>query len=178
MPFATITDVEARLGRSLSTSEQTMVADVLEEVTSAIQIYTGQRFENGVATLTVKTDNGSVLLPQKPVKSIASVNVYGSPYVGYTIDGNTISGLPVGTNVTVSYEYGYDDIPDAVQGIAVRAALRALASVEGQNLASVTVGGYTETYVQPKNDSGVVLGLADKAILDRFKLNVGTIRTR
>lgn len=179
MPFATTTDVEARLGRSLSSSEQTMVADVLAEVTSAIQIYTGQRFENGVATFTVRTDNGSVSLPQRPVKSITSVNAYGSDYLNYEVIGNTIAGLPRGTSIEIVYEYGYDDIPDAIQGICVRAAMRALASPEGQALASVTVGGYTETYVQPKNDSGVVLGLADKAILDRYKQPaVRTVFTR
>lgn len=178
MAFATYQEVETRLGRSLSSEEQLLVEAALEEVTSIIQVYTGQRFEIGTATTTVKTDNGSVYLPQRPVRAITALQVGGQNYTTYNHDGDTLSGLPSGTPVTVTYEYGYIQVPDAIKGVAIRAALRALNQSNGMSLASVTVGGYTETYSQPKADSGSLLGVSDRLILDRFRFGPRTIYTR
>lgn len=168
MPFATYEDVESRLGRSLSPTERNTVSEILAEASSAIQIYTGQRFEAGTETITLRSRTGTVLLPQRPVKDVVEMTAYDADYLNYELSGNTITGLPVGTLVTVTYEYGYDDVPEAIQGIVVRAAVRAINNPNG--LASVTVGGYSETYSSKEHEQGIVFGLADRMILDRYRL--------
>ena len=57
--------------------------------------------------------NLSVILPEVPLISVASVEVDGEGVTGYTVDGNTVI-LPNGTtgdSVVVTYRAGMSDVP-------------------------------------------------------------------
>lgn len=135
-------DLEARLGRDLTTAEAERSPAICADVSASIRLYTGQTFELTETTELVKIRrSGVAILSQRPVVSIESVVDHNDNDMTYTwIEGDdrihlspqvpdTFSWVPYRTplsKVRVSYEHGYEEIPDAVVGVACSIALRAL----------------------------------------------------
>src|SRR5690606_28120610 len=116
-------DLEARLGRSLTADEAARAAAVLDDVSAAIQSYTGQRFIRGVYHARSRVRRGVVRLSQRPVHDVTAVtDRFGAP-VEHSWDGldrvfiDTMCrpGAPIQV-VDVCYGAGPDQpTPDAVR---------------------------------------------------------------
>ena len=184
MAFATPADLEARLGRSLTADEAARAAAVLDDVSAAIQSYTGQRFIRGVYHLRSRVRRGVVRLSQRPVHDVTAVtDRFGNP-VSYNWDGldrvfiDTMCrpGAPIQV-VDVTYEAGPDQPPADIVGVACNVALRALgADPLDSGVVSESIDGYSYR-LGVIGSAGSYGLLPDEArVLDRYRRPYGTIR--
>lgn len=182
--LATTDDLEARLGRDLTTAEAARAAGVLADVSASIRSYCGQLFDEAESTQRLRVRRGRVRLPQRPVTEVESVVDKAAVAVPFTWDGLDVvligamvadtwavepwrTGLSV---VDVTYTHGYATIPADLVGVACSVALRAL----GQ---SPTMGGITTESIEGYSYSLGPAGAAgsfgllndERAALDRYK---------
>lgn len=169
--LATENDIEARLGRSLTSTEQTRAAAYLADASALIRKYTKQQFEEVSGDTIVLRPVGTVLrLPQRPVTAVNSVTALASsgglevalPVGTWTFDGidqvdiwpdsfRWMINLPDAwydgdgpDTYRVDYDHGDDTIPPDVVAICCGMVLRVLLSpslVEG--LTSERIGEYS-----------------------------------
>lgn len=169
--LATENDLEARLGRNLTSTEQTRAAAYLADASALIRAYTKQAFEEVSGDEVVLRPVGTqVRLPKRPVTAVNSVVAVG------WVDGTEIT-LPVGfwgwdgidiveiapfnSNVwinladleltgdtpdtyRVNYDHGPSSVPPDVVAVCCAMVLRPLLSpslVEG--LTSERIGEYS-----------------------------------
>ena len=169
--LATVDDLEARLGRSLTATEETRATAYLADASALIRGYTRQVFEavdGDVATL--RPIGVELRLPQRPVTAVNSVTAIGwagipnleLPAGFWGWDGiDIITIAPFNDNVwlnlpilelgdelpdtyEVDYDHGDDTIPDDVIAVACGMVLRTLLSpslVEG--MTSEHIGQYS-----------------------------------
>lgn len=184
MTLATTADLEARLGRSLTADEAARATAVLDDVSAAIQSYTGQRFSRGTYRVRSRVRRGAVRLSQRPVHDVTAVtDRFGNP-VEHSWDGldrvhiNTTCrpGAPIQV-VDITYEAGPDQPPADIVGVACNVALRALgADPLDSGVVSESIDGYSYRLglVGGAGSYGV---LPDEArVLDRYRRPYGTIR--
>lgn len=192
MALATSDDVEARLGRDLTDTEEARIDALLEDVSNSVILYTGQTFELTTTTIRLKIKYGVVRLPQRPVVSVDAVqNVDGNDvsYQWDTRDRLDIPGWGSPLNsfeiepyrmrpnyVDVTYEHGYEEIPGAIVGLVCNIALRNL----GQDPTdSATISESIDDYsyrLHSASGAGAYGLLADeKSMLDHYKRTGGSM---
>jgi hypothetical protein len=171
----TYEDVAVRLGRDLSSAEQETATAALSEAEAAVRVYTGQTFLSAPHTERVVSATGAVILSQRPVTAITGYRVAGTTQSLASLDlaNNVVAGLPVGVPVEIDYTAGYTDLPEAVKGVIVRAALALMSNPRG--VAGVQIGGYAEQY---RGGGTGVLTPDDKATLNAYRVMGGTIYLR
>lgn len=141
MALATVDDLEDRLGRELTESEAARADAILDDVSAAVILYTGQTFTEATTTIRLKVKYGVVRLPQRPVTEVDAVEDLNGNDVTFEWDTRdridvTISGwlnsfemepyrLPQ-RYVNVTYTHGYATVPDAIVGVVCSIALRTL----------------------------------------------------
>lgn len=116
--------------------------------------------EDDVVTLSGREREG-ILLPQAPVINVNEVTLLDPDGVeteltstDYRWDDSGILWRTAGTwplghgNVLVSYDHGYETIPQAVRSLCCRLAARNYASLAAvaAGISSETIGGYSVTY--------------------------------
>lgn len=169
--LATENDLEARLGRNLTSTEQTQAAAWLADASALIRSYTKQQFAADTADEIVLRPVGTVLrLPQRPVTDVTSVVALAAsggievtlPIGTWTFDGiDQVDISPAGFSwminlpeawddfggpdtYRVTYDHGYSAIPDDVIAVCCGMVLRLLTSpsqIEG--LTSERIGEYS-----------------------------------
>jgi hypothetical protein len=153
--FASPADLEARLGITLTDAETTRATALLAYATSLIQdAADGQTIFQVTETITMPgRTNERILLPQRPVVSVASITLDGNPLVEgtdwYLDDNGVITrlrvplvyqnaavlldapygrlsgfGLPFQT-LAITYTHGYATIPGLYKAICLEAVVRA-----------------------------------------------------
>lgn len=144
-PLATSADVEARLGRALTDPESLRVDALLRDASAVVRgrNQTGQDFTRATTTVRRRILDGHVVLPQRPVNSVTSVNrPTGEPVFRYRWNGESTVYVflwnpqtdfetpwrPGFDVVDVTYDHGYDDddIPDVVTGVVANIVARAM----------------------------------------------------
>lgn len=138
MSFATISDVEARLGRTLTSDEQTQMTALLADATGYLQSVIGQKVEGATTTIKERAPWGNlrVVLPEMPVRSVDTVELDGVELTAVTEwewDGErTITILGGYTTTTlryavleVTYTHGTTAIPADLAQITCALALQA-----------------------------------------------------
>lgn len=173
--LATVTDVAARLGRTLTTEESSRVTAALEDVSAAIRAYTGQQITPGTSTVRLQNHYGDVVLPQRPVTAVTAVRtVTGEgveePYMGYSyIAGQRVRSLPPGW-VEVDYTHGYEAVPDEIKSVACQVVLRWLPNPTG--IRGEVTGPFSVTYAIPATGvpMGLILTRDEKKVLDRYAM--------
>lgn len=204
MPLATVTDLEARLGRPLTPTETARAAALLADASALITNYTGQTFTQvtgDVVTLPALRDR--IKLPQRPVTAVTSVVALTCPsgevgVTGWCFDGidtiniagwrDLVINLPTDLDTTactyrVTYNHGYASVPADVTAVCCAAVNRALLSpsqVEG--MISERIGQYTYQLQQGADGASgaatVRLSAADRAVLNRYRTNARTVAVR
>lgn len=193
--FATSDDLAARLGITLTDDEATRAAALLDLATGLIQDHVGQKIALVDAdTLTMPGTNADrIHLPERPVISVASVELDGAPLTENTdwwLNGDTIMrrtaiysaagllsgqldapyllgsgfGRPTQT-LTIVYKHGYAAIPTVCRVVCIEAAVRCF--VNPGAVARETVGNTSTVYDNNRfSPSGLLL-----TDLERRQLN-------
>jgi hypothetical protein len=203
--LATTDDLEARLGRTLTTTEESRAAAYLAEASALIRRYTGQVFDAVTDDTVILRPVGAYLvLPQTPVtdvgevRGIAADGSLGDVLTGWKWDGlDRIDITTVGffagdpwwpwfigpESFQVTYDHGAVAVGDDVVGVACNMVLRTLLSpslVEG--MTSERIGQYSYQLGQFSGGaaSGVSVRLteADKDALRSYRPVAGSIQAR
>jgi hypothetical protein len=185
-PLAQVSDVEARLNRELSDAELVRIASLLADASAAVRARAGQVFtvvEDDEVTLT--RTGGRLILPQRPVTEVASVE---DPS-GNTVLHNWTTGddwVDVAANVpdsfawvpwrggiqryTVTYTHGYVEIPDDIVGVVCQIAARALGRPADQaGITQENIDGYGYSIGSAAASGGFGMLDAEREVCDRYR---------
>ena len=187
-PLATIADLEDRYG-DIPTDDYAQAQSALVDASATVRTFTGQTLSPATSTHTVKVKNGYAVLPQRPVLTVSSVTAVGNA-VGYTVSGDRLnvasqvpnvfswepyrSGL---TEVTVTYEHGFDPMDETITSIVCQLALRSLtADVEDSTITDEKLGSYSvgRGAIGAAGPSG--LFSSEKELLRHFTRPLGNMR--
>lgn len=201
--LATKADLAARLGRDLNCDEEARLEALLADASTMVRSYTGQDFGVATSTVTLRSQAGMIVLPQRPVTGITSVTaigINGTPDIGvvdYWWDGldkirlgqgDFIINLPEiwwdedegypGT-YRVTYSHGYAEVPADVVMVVCGMALRTLTSpaIAG-GITSETVGPYSYRSDTPGLGLSVIMNDAERKVLTRYRRTAGMISVR
>lgn len=185
-PFATA----AELAASMQTAVDPASADLaLASASAVIRRWTRQsitRVVDDVATLRV-VDCDELVLPQRPVESVAEVKVNALVLNDWVLSGDRLlrtggwhhlpgtSAYPDPGLVQVTYTHGWDEIPDEVRAVCLDLAASTLSNPS--MLRQEAIDDYTRTFAAESLGLG---GLSDahKELLGDFRRRVGTLRLR
>ena len=199
--LASQTDIEARLGRNLTSEEAARIRALLDDASALVRSYTNQTFEHvDDDTVTLPATGGRIVLPGRPVSAVSRVVAVGGNLAlpDFTLadwafdgidtikigDGAAIINLPEvwwdddgypGT-YQVTYSHGYATVPPDVLSVVCGMVIRVFQNPS--NLRSETVGSYSVTYTIPATGEalGINLSRYEKKILDRYRRTASTAR--
>jgi hypothetical protein len=172
MALATIADIEARLGRSLTAGENTQATAWLTDASAMFVQRAVQKFEVSESTVRLFPRDGVVRLVQRPIIEINSVTDLDGVELDYTFDGHqSIYELGTYTPVIVEYEHGSADIPDdvvaVVAGMVVRTLLipdDAAAGVQQQ-----TIGPFSQSYANWAVGRQILMSPSDIEVANYYR---------
>ncbi len=188
--LATLEDVECRMGRTLTEAEADRLGCLLDDASAAVRAYTGQYFTVATTTARIKAKGGAIRLPQRPVIAVTSVaNTTGTTLL-HTWDAGQqvwLSSSMLVVNgpsyhgrrpqyVDVTYTHGYATVPADIVAVVAQMAGRALGTTPAEGgVQSETIGGYNYSLGAAAAAGGLGMLPAERSVLDRYKLPVGSI---
>lgn len=172
MALATISDVEARLGRSLTVSEIPKANAYLEDASALFVQRAVQKFEVSESTVRLFPKDGIVRLVQRPVIEVSEVKDIDGHPIDFTFDGHqSLYDLGAYTPVTVTYEHGSAEIPADVVAVVAGMVARTL-SIAPDAAAGVTqqsVGPFSQSYASWAVGAQVMLSPAEAKVADYYR---------
>jgi hypothetical protein len=172
MALATIADVEARLGRSLTEAEETKATAYLEDASALFIQRAVQKFEVGESTVRLFPKDGIVRLVQRPVIEVVEVKDIDGVEIDFTFDGHqSLYDLGAYTPVTVTYEHGSETIPADVVACVAGMVARTL-SISPDAAAGVTqqsVGPFSQSYATWAVGGQVMMSPAEAKVADYYR---------
>ena len=172
MALATIADVEARLGRSLTVAETSQATAWLSDASAMFVQRAVQKFEVSESTVRLFPRDGVVRLVQRPVIEINSVTDIDGVELDYTYDGfQSIYELGSYSPVIVNYDHGSDTIPDdvvaVVAGMVVRTLLIPADAAAG--IQQQSVGPFSQSYANWAVGRQVLMSPADIEVANYYR---------
>lgn len=191
MALATVDDLEGRLGRDLTGDELVRATAILDDVSASVILYAGQTFTTDETTQRFKIRNGVVRLSQRPVVGVSAVVDLNENDVAYEWD--QADRLDVTTQVfdswsmepyrnglkyvDVTYEHGYEIVPQVIVGVVSNIALRTLGQTPTESgVVSEEIDGYAYRLGSAAGSGGFGMLPDEKATLDRYRRQLGNIR--
>jgi hypothetical protein len=179
MALATLSDVEARLGRTLTTEENSKATAWLTDASALFRNKSEQRFELAESTVRLLPKDGVIRLLQRPVVSVTSVIDSNGADVQFTFDGHqTLYDIWTSLPVTVIYAHGSATIPDDVVAVVAGMVARTL-SIAPEAASGITkqaTGPFSEEYAAWAVGSQVMLSPAELLIADSYRRkHIGTM---
>lgn len=172
MALATIADVEARLGRSLTAGETTKANAWLNDASAMFVQRAVQKFEISESTVRLFPRDGVVRLVQRPVIDIVSVKDIDGTEIDYTYDGfQSIYELGLYSPVIVNYEHGSADIPDDVVAVVAGMVVRTL-QIPADAAAGIqqqSVGPFSQSYANWAVGGQVLMSPADIEVANHYR---------
>ena len=172
MALATIADVEARLGRSLTVAEQSKAAAYLDDASALFTQRAVQKFEVGESTVRLFPKDGVVRLIQRPVISVDTVLDIDGNEIDFTFDGHqSIYDLGAYTPVIVTYQHGSADVPQDVIAVVAGMVARTL-SISPDAAAGVqqqSVGPFSQSYASWAVGGQVMMSPAEAKVADAYR---------
>lgn len=189
MALAEVYDIEAVLGRDLTSDEEPRVHSLIELAGGVVQAYTRQDFvyvEDD--EVTIRPYDGAWLLPQRPVVAVDSITMSGSLLAGggysWTRDGVLApiygcwsmwgpTGLPA--EAVVVYSHGFENIPVVVR-LVVAEMVRNVVTNPSQ-VRSESLGAYAVTYTIDAAGAALGLGLTDahQRLLNPYRRRITSV---
>lgn len=191
--FATVAQLEARIGESIGNSGQRFdtATQLLQHASALIQNYTGQTFDSASAAVETFDAPGTspLFLQYVPVNGVASVTQDGNALT-VTDDFNwyangvveRTSGTSWGTkpkSVVVAYSHGYTvtdgitAVPGDVKAVCLEVVARAVTGRPVMHRATGTADSEGNPTVLPITDHvDLALSKDDKDVLDRYRIPV------
>ena len=189
--LATTDDLEVRLGRALTSEETTKAEGLLADTSANVRGYTGQSFTEETTTQRVKIRNGFVLLPQRPVTAVDTVENTSGTAVSFTWDGlervyvpaqvpDSFSWEPYRAPlslVDVTYTHGYETVPADIVGVVCGVTLRALGQdpMDG-GTTQESIDGYSFSRGTTGAAGGFGLLPDERVVLDRYRRQFGSVQ--
>lgn len=179
--LASDVDVEAAIGRDLTSEEDARVGAILDKLSELFRRESGQQFTSGTSTVRLKVNGGRVFLPQRPATAVTTVKDDDGEGVEYTRLGQWLT-VPMVSHefVTVAYTHG-GDVPDLVR-LAVADAARQVLQIAPAAVAGVTQTGTTtgpfsgqESYATWAQGGAARLSPDDVALARSFRVKVPTV---
>lgn len=172
MALATIADVEARLGRSLTNAEEAQATAWLTDASAMFVQRAVQKFEVGESTVRLFPRDGVVRLVQRPVIEIISVTDIDGAEIDYTFDGHqSLYELGSYSPVIVNYEHGSEIIPDdvvaVVSGMVVRTLLIPADAAAG--IQQQSVGPFSQSYAAWAVGRQVLMSPSDIEVANYYR---------
>lgn len=186
MPATTLAsteDVEAFLGRSLSSAdERKRVTAILEKASALFRWQARQQFTPGESISRLKVNGGRVRVPEHPIGEIRSVRDDQGAAVEYSRAGQWLT-VCLGSHefVTVDYTHGADEVPELVRTTVAEIAKKVLSidprAAAGVSQGSTTTGPFTDsnTYATWAQGGQTMLAPDDLAIAKSFRPRVPKI---
>lgn len=175
--LASTSDVEALLGRSLSTVEKAEVERYLSKASELFRLHSGQDFTPGRSEVERIVNAGVVYLPQRPVTEIHSVKTLDGDDVEYERrDSKLRVAAAHGQTLVVDYEHG-GAVPtlvrDTVAEVGKKVFEVAPEAKSGVTQHSQTDGPFTDsyTYAQWALGGETSLSPADREVAESFMFN-------
>lgn len=172
MALATIADVEARLGRSLTEAEEAKATAYLDDASALFIQRAVQKFEVGESTVRLFPKDGIVRLVQRPVIEVVEVKDIDGVEIDFTFDGHqSLYDLGAYTPVTVTYEHGSETIPADVVACVAGMVARTL-SINPDAAAGVTqqsVGPFSQSYATWAVGGQVMMSPAEAKVADYYR---------
>ncbi len=196
-PLANQSDVEARLGRSLTTQEARRIDALLFDGSAFIRQYARKDFESHPGDVVdIKASGGVIKLPYRPVQAVNSVvAISGAPgipninvfwYVFDSIDEITVAdpgysgiiNLPeywydigwFSSTFRVNYDHGFSVVPEIAISILCTAVISVLtAPTMAAGVIGETVGNYSYRLQRTGGGISAALKDADLTALDDFR---------
>lgn len=180
--LATVTDLETRLGRTLTGADLARAEALLDDVSAAVRGYTGQQFTEATATTRLKVRGGRVVLPQRNVTAVDAVadvdgnavefDWYGFDDVHVSTTWNRFDRDPLVTPnyLDVTYTAGYTVIPDDIVAVVCQIAARAYGRPADETAyTSENVAGYGYSIGGASSMGAFGLLAGERDVLDRYK---------
>jgi hypothetical protein len=184
-PLAQQADVEANLGRELTSTEIDRVVALLGNASRLIRGYCRQDFASATTTDLLRITAGRVRLPQRPVTAVTSVKLVGFdgvqrwtvPFIWDGIDEITMMGdllvinLPeilhdvYATTAEVTYTHGYTTVPDDIVELTALMVARVFQSPASAGVNYQTAGPFSVRIADGYGSGQVVLTQDDKDYL-------------
>lgn len=189
MALASLSDLEARMGVSLSGSDATRAQALLEDASAAAVAYTGQQFTPGQSTAVFNVRRGFARLGQMPVVSVDDVETIDGQSVYYRFEEpdrvyltlsqqDVFEWEPFRTippKVRITYSHG-GDVPGDIVAVVCSVAGRAF-GVRPQDTAisQETIGQYNYSTGSAASSGAVGFLLPERAVLDRYVRHGGAV---
>jgi hypothetical protein len=185
-PLAQVSDVEERLARELTDAELVRIAHLLEDASAAVRARAGQIFtEVEDDEVTLERTGGRVILPQRPVTAVTSVEDPNGTAVMHTWTAGD-DWVDVAPNVpdafawfpwrngirryTVTYDHGYAEIPADIVGVVCQIASRALGRPADQaGITQENIDGYGYSIGSAAAAGGFGMLDAEREVCDRYR---------
>jgi hypothetical protein len=188
--LATITDLEAYLGRTVTDPAQAQA--LLDNASGAVRRLCGQTISLVIGDVEIHDAPYSryLLLREIPVLAVASIVSEGmtldpSTYRVATRTGAIWANSPFGwgwgssltwpdwsdrQSIVVTYDHGYAEIPPDVVGVVCAMTDRALAGAGGGGIKMELIGGYRYDLGPNADIGGVGLSSAEAEIIDSYRV--------
>lgn len=171
--LATITDLEARLGRTFASgAETTRATALLADASASVRAFTGQEITAGTTTVTTCPDRGRVWLWESPATSITSVVDDDDEDVEYTarLSAGYLTVSSLITSVTVEYDHGFDEVPDDIVAVVCAMAGRAMGvTPEATAFTSEGAGPFTRSIGSAAASGALGMLSAEERLLSRYR---------
>jgi hypothetical protein len=177
-PLATPEQLAARM---TATATPERVDAALTDASATVRSYTGQHFTRAVTTDTLASHCcAQVRLPQRPVQEVLDVLV-GDVVATWRFNGTDrvdITWPRAGAwYAAVTYDHGYDEIPDDIVAVVCNVAARSLASPpERAGMTQQSITNYSESFGSVGASGPVGLFADEQAILSRYRRSGGMAR--
>jgi hypothetical protein len=172
MALATIADVEARLGRSLTAGETSQATAWLGDASAMFVQRAVQKFEVSESTVRLFPRDGIVRLVQRPVIEIVSVTDIDGVEIDYTYDGHqSIYELGTYSPVIVNYDHGSADIPDDVVAVVAGMVVRTLLVPDdaAAGIQQQSVGPFSQSFAAWAVGRQVLMSPSDIEVANYYK---------
>jgi hypothetical protein len=125
--LASQADVEAILGRVLTSAEEARVDAILDKASELFRRHSGQQFTAGTSDVRLRAVGEYIYLTQRPVVSVESLDDLDGNAVEYTLDGTrlVLECAHGGKFFQVAYTHG-GDVPDLVRLTIAEVAAKVL----------------------------------------------------
>jgi hypothetical protein len=174
--LATVADLEARLGKAVTDPIQAQA--MLDDVSASVRSYTGQAFSRVITTDRLTVRRALVRLPQRPVNSVDAVAL--SDGTAVTFDWQTgaetvcVGGWESSCSrisaALVTYDHGYDTIPQDIVAVVCNVTNRGLGiDPTAGAIASRSISNYQETYGPVGAAGSTGLFTSEVQVLDRYR---------
>ena len=172
MALATIADVEARLGRSLTVAELPKATAYLEDASALFIQRAVQKFEVSESSVRLFPKDGVVRLVQRPVIDVTEVTDIDGNSIDFTWDGHqSIYDLGGVSAVNVTYEHGSDNVPADVVAVVAGMVARTL-SISPDAAAGVqqqSVGPFSQSYASWAVGAQVMMSPVEAKVADAYR---------